>query len=225
MQTTLVHSLVFSSSATVYGHPEYLPYDEVHPTNPINPYGDTKLQVEIMLRNLANSDSNWKIACLRYFNPVGAHDSGLIGDDPSGIPANLIPYLARVASGDLECLSVFGNDYETHDGTGERDYIHVMDLAEGHVAALPFLEAHAGFHIINLGTGKSTSVLKCIEEFERASGKQIPIKIVSRRNGDLPIYFAKVDLAKQTLGWSADRTVADMCSSAWKFQSMQINRT
>lgn len=225
MQTARVHLIVFSSSATVYGNPEYLPYDEAHPTNPINPYGDTKLQVEIMLRDLANSDPDWKIACLRYFNPVGAHDSGLIGDDPKGTPGNLMPYLARVASGDLECLSVFGNDYETSDGTGERDYIHVMDLAEGHMAALAFLEIHSGHHIINLGTGTSTSVRKCIEEFERASGKQIPIKIAPRRDGDLPIYFAKVDLAKQTLGWSADRTVADMCSSAWRFQIKQGNRT
>lgn len=223
MQAAQVHTLVFSSSATVYGQPEYLPYDEAHPTNPINPYGDTKLQVEIMLRDLANSAPDWKIACLRYFNPVGAHDSGLIGDDPSGTPGNLMPYLARVASGDLECLSVFGNDYETRDGTGERDYIHVMDLAEGHMAALPFLEAHPGLHIINLGTGKSTSVLECVEEFERASGKAIPLKIAPRRDGDLPIYYAKADYAKDTLGWSADRTVADMCSSAWKFQSKQRN--
>jgi UDP-glucose 4-epimerase len=225
MQTTLVHLLVFSSSATVYGQPEYLPYDEAHPTNPINPYGDTKLQIEVMLRDLANSDPDWRIACLRYFNPVGAHDSGLIGDDPSGTPGNLMPFLARVASGDLEFLSVFGNDYETNDGTGERDYIHVMDLADGHLAALPFLENHPGLHVINLGTGISTSVLQCIEEFERASGKQIPIKIAPRRDGDLPIYFAKADLAKKTLGWSAGRTVADMCSSAWRFQAKQRHET
>ena len=225
MQAAKVYSLVFSSSATVYGEPEYLPYDEAHPTNPINPYGDTKLQVEIILRDLVNSDANWKVACLRYFNPVGAHDSGLIGDDPSGTPGNLMPYLARVASGDLECLSVFGNDYETRDGTGERDYIHVMDLAEGHMAALPFLETHPGLHVINLGTGTSTSVLECVQEFERASGKPIPLKIAPRRDGDLPIYFAKADFAKETLGWSADRTVADMCSSAWKFQSTQCKQT
>jgi UDP-glucose 4-epimerase len=225
MQAAKVRTLVFSSSATVYGQPEYLPYDEAHPTNPINPYGNTKLQVEIMLRDLANSDPNWKIACLRYFNPVGAHNSGLIGDDPSGNPGNLMPFLTKVASGDLECLSVFGNDYETSDGTGERDYIHVMDLAEGHMAALPFLKIQPGLHIINLGTGRSTSVLQFIEEFERVSGKQIPIKIAPRRDGDLPIYFAKADLAKQTLGWSADRTIANMCSSAWIFQIKQSNKT
>lgn len=224
MQAAKVYSLVFSSSATVYGQPEYLPYDEAHPTNPTNPYGDTKLQVEIMLRDLANSNSDWKIACLRYFNPVGAHDSGLIGDDTSDTPGNLMPYLARVASGDLECLSVFGNNYETRDGTGERDYIHVMDLAEGHMAALPFLETHPGLRIINLGTGKSASVLECVTAFERASGKQIPLKIAPRRDGDLPIYYAKADFAQHTLGWNADRTVADICSSAWKFQSMQSHK-
>ena len=221
MQATQVNSLVFSSSATVYGEPVYLPYDEEHPTNPINPYGDTKLQVEIMLRDLANSNSDWKIACLRYFNPVGAHESGLIGDDPSGTPGNLMPYLARVATGQLECLSVFGNDYETRDGTGERDYIHVMDLAEGHMAALSFLNAHAGFHVVNLGTGKSTSVLECVDEFEKASDKKIALKFAPRRDGDLPIYFAKADLAKHKLGWTADRSVSEMCSSAWKFQSSQ----
>jgi UDP-glucose 4-epimerase len=224
MQAAKVYSLVFSSSATVYGQPEYLPYDEAHPTNPTNLYGDTKLKVEIMLRDLANSNSDWKIACLRYFNPVGAHDSGLIGDDPSDTPGNLMPYLARVASGDLECLSVFGNNYETRDGTGERDYIHVMDLAEGHMAALPFLETHPGLHIINLGTGKSAIVLECVTAFERASGKQIPLKIAPRRDGDLPIYYAKADFAQHTLGSNADRTVADICSSAWKFQSMQSHK-
>ena len=224
MQAAQVYSLVFSSSATVYGKPEYLPYDEAHPTNPINPYGDTKLQVEIILRDLVNSDPAWKIACLRYFNPVGAHDSGLIGDDPSGTPGNLMPYLARVATGQLECLSVFGNDYETRDGTGERDYIHVMDLAEGHMAALSFLNGQAGFHVVNLGTGKPTSVLECVDEFEKASGKKIALKFAPRRDGDLPIYFAKADLAKQKLGWTADRSVSEMCSSAWKFQSSQIKK-
>ena len=221
MQAAQVYSLVFSSSATVYGEPVYLPYDEEHPTNPINPYGDTKLQVEIILRDLVNSDPAWKIACLRYFNPVGAHESGLIGDDPSGTPGNLFPYLARVGSGELECLSVFGNDYDTRDGTGERDYIHVMDLAEGHMAALSFLNKHAGMHVINLGTGRSTSVLECVDEFQKASNKKIPLKFAPRRDGDLPIYFAKADLAKQKLGWTADRSVSEMCSSAWKFQSAQ----
>ena len=221
MQAAQVNSLVFSSSATVYGEPVYLPYDEEHPTNPINPYGDTKLQVEIMLRDLANSNPSWKIACLRYFNPVGAHESGLIGDDPSGTPGNLFPYLARVGSGELGHLNVFGNDYDTRDGTGERDYIHVMDLAEGHMAALSFLNKHAGLHVINLGTGRSTSVLECVDEFEKASGKKIPLKFTPRRDGDLPIYYAKADLAEKKLGWTADRSVLEMCSSAWKFQSAQ----
>jgi len=222
MQAVKINSLVFSSSATVYGQPIYLPYDEVHPTNPINPYGDTKLQVEIILRDLASSDSAWSIACLRYFNPVGAHDSGLIGDDPSGVPGNLMPYLARVATGALEHLSVFGNDYETRDGTGERDYIHVMDLADGHMAALAYLQTHPGLHVVNLGTGKATSVLECVERFEEASGKKIPLKIAPRRDGDLPAYYAKADLAKEKLDWVAERTVAQMCASAWNFQSSQI---
>lgn len=224
MQASQVNSLVFSSSATVYGEPIYLPYDEEHPTNPINPYGDTKLQVEIMLRDVVTSNPAWSIACLRYFNPVGAHESGLIGDDPSGTPGNLMPYLAQVASGDLEYLSVFGNDYETRDGTGERDYIHVMDLAEGHMAALSFLNKNAGFYAINLGTGKPTSVLECVEEFQKASGKKIALKFAPRRDGDLPIYFSKVDLAKQKLHWTAERSVAEMCGSAWNFESVKSGK-
>lgn len=213
-----VKKIVFSSSATVYGRPVYLPYDESHPVNPINPYGDSKLQVEVLLKDLVKSDASWRIACLRYFNPVGAHESGLIGDNPLGKPENLMPYLARVASGNLEYLNIFGNDYETKDGTGERDYIHVMDLAEGHMSALHFLSEHNGFSAINLGTGKPTSVLECWSEFKKASGKNIPIKFAPRRPGDLPIYFAKVDQAKKALGWSARRSVADMCASAWRFQ-------
>ena len=224
MQATQVNSLVFSSSATVYGEPVYLPYDEEHPTNPINPYGDTKLQVEIMLRDLVNSNPEWRIVCLRYFNPVGAHDSGLIGDDPSEKPGNLMPCLARVASGELEYLNVFGNDYATRDGTGERDYIHVMDLAEGHMAALTFLNENAGFYAINLGAGRSTSVLECVDEFEKASGKKINLKFVPKRNGDLPVYFAKVSLAKQKLEWTASRSVLEMCSSAWKFESLKSKK-
>lgn len=221
MQQLEIKTFIFSSSATVYGKPVYLPYDEAHPTCPINPYGDSKLQVEVILRNLAQSDSGWKIACLRYFNPVGAHTSGLIGDDPSGIPGNLMPYLARVAAGSLQFLNVFGGDYETRDGTGERDYIHVMDLAEGHMAALDFLEKNVGFHIFNLGTGKSASVLECVNAFERATAKELPLQFGPRRDGDLPIYYAKADLACQKLGWAAKRTLDEMCESAWRFQEAQ----
>lgn len=221
MQQLHIKSLIFSSSATVYGEPLYLPYDEAHPTMPINPYGDSKLQVEVMLKDLAQSDKGWKIACLRYFNPVGAHDSGLIGDDPSGVPGNLMPYLARVAAGTLQHLNVYGNDYQTRDGTGERDYIHVMDLAEGHMAALEFLHTNNGLHVMNLGTGKPASVLECVRAFERACGKELPLHIVSRRDGDLPIYYAKAELAQEKLGWVAKRSLDMMCQSAWLFQKNQ----
>jgi len=218
MQEMGIKTLVFSSSATVYGRPLYLPFDEAHPTNPINPYGDSKLQVEEILRDLAISDPAWRIACLRYFNPVGAHDSGLIGDDPNGTPANLVPYLVRVAAGSIEKLGVFGNDYETRDGTGERDYIHVMDLAEGHMAALEFFKFNVGFHIVNLGTGKSTSVLECIDTFERVSGRSIQLSISPRRAGDLPVVYSDTSLAKEKFGWTARRSLDEMCISAWHYQ-------
>jgi len=221
MQQVHIKNLIFSSSATVYGEPLYLPYDEAHPTQPINPYGDSKLQVEVILKDLAQSDKEWKIGCLRYFNPVGAHDSGLIGDDPRGIPGNLMPYLARVAAGTLQHLNVYGNDYQTRDGTGERDYIHVMDLAEGHMAALEFLQTNNGLHVMNLGTGKPESVLECVRAFERACGKELPLHIVSRRDGDLPIYYAKAELAQEKLGWVAKRSLDMMCQSAWLFQKNQ----
>jgi len=218
MRSTNVFKLVFSSSATVYGEPHYLPYDEDHPTNPTNPYGQTKLMVEKILNDLTNSDSRWAIACLRYFNPVGAHESGLIGEDPNGIPNNLMPYVARVASNNLECLHIFGNDYDTRDGTGERDYIHVQDLAEGHLAALEYLQSHHGWHAINLGSGSATSVLEMVAAFERASGKKIPYQVSERRAGDLAIYYAKADKAANLLQWKTQRTVEEMCSSAWNFQ-------
>lgn len=173
MQKVSVKILAFSSSATVYGEPQYLPYGENHPTKPMNPYGQSKLQVEEILRDLAASDPEWKIASLRYFNPVGAHESGLIGEDPSGIPNNLMPYVAKVASGELPHLDIFGDDYETRDGTGERDYIHVIDLAEGHLAALEWLRKKAGWYLFNLGTGTSTSVLELVNEFENTIGKTI----------------------------------------------------
>ncbi len=217
MQKNKVKKIVFSSSATVYGEPQYLPYDEKHPTNPINPYGRTKLFIEEILCDVATSDSGWSVAVLRYFNPVGAHESGLIGESPKGIPNNLMPYMVKVASGELEKLKVFGNDYETRDGTGERDYIHVMDLAEGHLAALNFLKEHKGWHVFNLGSGKSTTVLEILHAFEKITHKKIPNEIVARREGDLPAYYAKPDLANTALHWKATRTLESMCESAWKF--------
>ena len=218
MQANGVKKMIFSSSATVYGDPQFLPYDEQHPTRPTNPYGQTKLQIEQILHDLARSDDAWGIACLRYFNPVGAHSSGLIGENPNGIPNNLMPFVARVASGQLSQLSIFGNDYETKDGTGERDYIHVMDLAEGHMAAINFLEKNIGWHPINLGSGQAYSVLEMVGAFEKASGKSIARKFIDRRSGDLGTCFAKIDKAKTLLGWSAQYSLDDMCASAWNFQ-------
>jgi UDP-glucose 4-epimerase len=218
MQENSLKKIVFSSSATVYGEPQYLPYDEEHPLKPMNPYGQTKLQVENLLLDISQSDPSWSIACLRYFNPVGAHDSGLIGENPSGIPNNLMPYVSRVAIGQLPELSIFGNDYETKDGTGERDYIHVMDLAEGHIAAIEFLEKNFGWHAINLGAGQAQSVMDLVHGFERASGKHIARKFVDRRPGDLPVYFAKAERAQTLMGWKAKRTLDEMCESVWNFQ-------
>lgn len=211
-------TLIFSSSATVYGDPKYLPIDENHLRLPRSPYGRSKLQIEDILADVAKSDSSWRIACLRYFNPVGAHDSGLIGESPNEIPNNLVPYIAQVADGRLPYLKVFGNDYNTRDGTGVRDYIHVMDLAEGHIAALDFLQHHAGWHAINLGTGIGYSVLEMVNTFERVSGKTIPYLINERRAGDVDSCYAGVDKAHDYLGWSASRTIEDMCSSIWRFQ-------
>lgn len=218
MQKSAVKSLIFSSSATVYGQPVYLPYDEDHPTGPMNPYGKTKLHVEEMLRDLASSDSEWRIISLRYFNPVGAHESGLIGEDPLGIPNNLMPYLAKVASGELSHLNIFGDDYDTRDGTGERDYIHVMDLAEGHMAALAHLQSCKSLEIINLGSGKPISVLDLVRSFEVATGQLINRSIAQRRCGDLPIYYAQVDKAAHLLGWKVQRTLEQMSHSVWKWQ-------
>lgn len=219
MQAAGIHKLVFSSSATVYGDPQYLPIDEDHPTSATNPYGRTKLHIEEMLSDLSNSDSAWRIACLRYFNPVGAHASGLIGEDPDGIPNNLMPFIARVASGKLEHLSVFGSDYETPDGTGVRDYIHIMDLVEGHLAAIDFLDQHSGWHAINLGTGGGTSVLEMVSEFERVSDIKINYEFAPRRPGDIATCYAKADKARRILNWTARRPISDMCASMWHFQS------
>ena len=219
MQSVGIHTLVFSSSATVYGDPQVLPIDEKHPTAATNPYGRTKLHIEEMLEDLATPDPNWRIAYLRYFNPVGAHESGLIGEDPNGIPNNLMPYIAQVAAGALPVLNVYGDDYGTPDGTGVRDYIHVMDLAEGHRAALQFLEAESGWHAFNLGTGVGFSVLDMVRAFEVASGARVPYQVVSRRPGDVAACYANPAKAEAQLRWRTTRGVEDMCASAWAFRS------
>ena len=222
MQENGIKKIVFSSSATVYGEPMYLPYDEDHPTNPINPYGRTKFFIEEILRDFAASDFDWSIAVLRYFNPVGAHESGLIGESPKGTPNNLMPFIAKVASGELESLKVFGGDYETRDGTGERDYIHVVDLAEGHLASLNFLKEHKGWHAFNLGSGRSTTVLEMLSAFEKVNHKKIPYEVVARREGDTAISYAKPDLANKALQWKTKRSIELMCESAWKFQESNL---
>ncbi|BDT74650.1 UDP-glucose 4-epimerase GalE [Polynucleobacter sp. KF022] len=218
MQVQKINKLIFSSSATVYGIPHYLPCDEDHPLAPINTYGKTKLQAEEIMRDLVVSDPAWSIVALRYFNPIGAHESGLLGEVPNGVPNNLMPYVCQVAIGKLPHLNVFGDDYETKDGTGERDYIHVMDLAEGHLAALNYVNHCPGFEVINLGTGIPCSVYEVIAAFEKSARRTIAKKVQPRRSGDLPIYFAKADKAKQLLGWSAKRDLQTMCDSSWKFQ-------
>lgn len=218
MQDAGVKRLVFSSSATVYGEPKYLPIDEAHPTAPTNPYGWNKLHIEQMLSDLAVADSDWRIASLRYFNPVGAHESGLIGEDPNGIPNNLMPYIARVAAGKLPHLNVFGNDYPTPDGTGVRDYIHVMDLAEGHLAALAHLDNQPNSHeFFNLGSGMGNSVMEMLAAFEMASGRAVPHRIQGRRAGDIAEMYSKVSKSKEILEWNALRSLTAMCADAWKF--------
>jgi len=218
MQGTGIRTLVFSSSATVYGEPRYLPIDEAHPTSATNPYGRSKLHIEEMLADVARSDATWRIACLRYFNPVGAHASGLIGEDPRGAPNNLMPYVAQVAAGQRPSLNVFGNDYPTPDGTGVRDYIHVMDLAEGHLAALDFLAGHGGWHAVNLGTGRGYSVLEMVRAFEATSGCSVPCTITGRRPGDIATSYASADKARALLGWRARRDLDEMCASTWNWQ-------
>ncbi|MCL2022086.1 MAG: UDP-glucose 4-epimerase GalE [Betaproteobacteria bacterium] len=218
MQEAEVRSLVFSSSATVYGEPRYLPLDEAHPLAATNPYGRSKLHIEEMLRDLSISDPLWRVISLRYFNPAGAHESGLLGEKPVAVPNNLMPYMARVATGELKELSVFGNDYPTPDGTGVRDYIHVMDLAEGHMAALFWLAEHPGWHTLNLGTGQGYSVLEMVAAFAKASGRAVPYRIAPRRKGDVAACYADPEKARRELGWQARRDLAEMCASAWKFQ-------
>ncbi|MDR3055639.1 MAG: UDP-glucose 4-epimerase GalE [Zoogloeaceae bacterium] len=218
MRETDCKTLVFSSSATVYGEPRYLPLDEAHPLSVTNPYGRCKLHIEEILRDVAVAYPDWNVVCLRYFNPVGAHDSGLIGERPAGIPNNLMPYIARVAAGMLRELRVFGDDYPTPDGSGVRDYIHVMDLAEGHAAALNWLTTHSGWHAINLGTGQGYSVLEMVAAFAKASGRAIPCRIAPRRAGDVAACYANPQKAARELGWQARRSLEEMCASAWKFQ-------
>ncbi len=221
MQSTGVRQLVFSSSATVYGVPQYLPLDESHPTSATNPYGRSKLHIEEMLADLCVSDPTWRVACLRYFNPVGAHASGLMGEDPSGVPNNLMPYVSKVAAGELPSLGVFGDDYDTPDGTGVRDYIHVMDLAQGHLAALNLLQGQTGWHAFNLGTGHGYSVLDMVAAFERASGRSVPYDIKPRRSGDVASCYANPAKAAALLGWKATRDLKEMCNSTWVWQSRQ----
>lgn len=214
-----VRKMVFSSSATVYGTPERLPLDEDYALSTTNPYGSTKLMLENIMKDLYVSDNSWNIILLRYFNPVGAHESGLIGEDPKGIPNNLTPFIAQVASGKLKEINVFGNDYDTPDGTGVRDYIHVVDLALGHVKAIEKIN-EAGVHIYNLGTGKGYSVLEVIKAFEKACGKKLPYKICPRRPGDIAACYARVDKAAKELDWKAERGIDEMCASLWKWQTM-----
>ncbi|HJA96049.1 MAG TPA: UDP-glucose 4-epimerase GalE [Firmicutes bacterium] len=217
-----VRNLVFSSSATVYGEPERLPLDEDCRLSTTNPYGTTKLMQEQMLKDLYRADSRWNIALLRYFNPVGAHPSGRIGEDPKGIPNNLMPYVAQVASGKLQKIGVFGNDYPTPDGTGVRDYIHVVDLARGHVAAIQKL-SEPGVHIYNLGTGKGYSVLDMVHAFEKACGKKLPYEIKPRRAGDVPACYATSAKAERELGWKAQYDLEDMCRDQWNWQKNNPN--
>ena len=218
MQKNNIKTIVFSSSATVYGNPEFLPLTEDHPLRTTNPYGQTKLVIEEILRDLYKSDPTWKIMILRYFNPVGAHESGLIGEDPQGFPNNLMPFIAQVAVGRREFLNVFGDDYKTPDGTGVRDYIHVVDLANGHLKALEALKS-SQCTAINLGTGIGYSVLDVVKAFAEASKKPINYKISPRREGDIAACYADAKNSKELLGWQAKRTLKQMCEDTWNFQS------
>ncbi|ASI69024.1 MAG: UDP-glucose 4-epimerase GalE [Diaphorobacter nitroreducens] len=225
MQAAGVRTLVFSSSATVYGDPASLPIREDFPLSATNPYGWSKLMMEQVLADVDHAEpGQWRIARLRYFNPVGAHESGLIGEDPQDIPNNLMPYVAQVATGQREVLSVYGGDYPTPDGTGVRDYIHVCDLAEGHVAALRYLRAHPGLLTVNLGTGRPVSVLEMVRGFEQASGRAVPYQVVARRPGDVAACWADPALAERLLGWRARRDVQAMCRDAWRWQDGEARR-
>ena len=211
--------IIFSSSATVYGIPHYLPYDEAHPIAPVNPYGRTKFFIEEIIKDWAAVDGNRSALLLRYFNPVGAHPSGQIGEDPMGIPNNLMPYIQQVAVGRQQKLQIFGNDYDTPDGTGVRDYIHVTDLAKGHVAALNYCQNHHGVEAVNLGTGQGYSVMELVSAFEKASGRSIDYEIAPRRQGDIDIFYANAEKAKSLLGWQAELSLADMARDSWRWIS------
>ncbi|QBJ65918.1 UDP-glucose 4-epimerase GalE [Bacillus anthracis] len=218
MQKHNIKNFIFSSSATVYGIPKTSPITEEFPLSVTNPYGQTKLMIEQIMRDVAKADDEWSIALLRYFNPFGAHQSGRIGEDPNGIPNNLMPYVTQVAVGKLKELNIFGNDYPTKDGTGVRDYIHVVDLAKGHVKALEKVLKTKGIEAYNLGTGKGYSVLEMVKAFEKVSGKKIPYKVIGRRPGDVAICFADVSKAKRELGWEAEYGLEEMCVDSWRWQ-------
>jgi len=222
MKRANVKTLVFSSSATVYGMPRYLPLDEKHPLGPTNPYGRTKLVIEEMLKDLCRSDDGWRIGNLRYFNPVGAHESGLVGEDPLGVPSNLLPFVAQVAIGRREKLQIWGNDYDTPDGTGIRDFIHVVDLASGHLSALRQL-GQPGLITVNLGTGNGSSVLDIVRTFESVSGRSIPYEIRERRAGDVAACYADPTFAKNALGWASTRSLEQMCADHWRWQMQNPN--
>jgi len=219
MQDTGVARIVFSSSATVYGIPQYIPYDEVHPLAPVNPYGRTKFFIEEIIRDWIAAEQGQAAVLLRYFNPVGAHESGRIGEDPTGIPDNLMPFVSQVAVGRRAVLDVFGDDYETRDGTGERDYIHVVDLARAHLDALGHAVGLAGCDVFNVGTGRGATVLELVRMFEQVTGRGIPYRIAPRRDGDIPIMRADPSRAQKVLGWRAERHLDEMCRTAWNWQS------
>jgi len=223
MQIFGCKTFVFSSSATVYGDPKIVPIKEDFPVSATNPYGRSKLIIEELLQDIYVSDKNWNIAILRYFNPIGAHKSGLIGEDPNGKPNNLVPYISQVASGKLERLSIFGGDYDTFDGTGVRDYLHVVDLAIAHVKALQVLEKKQQIFTVNLGTGVGYSVLEIVKEFEKASGEIVPYKIVERRLGDVSTCYTDPGYAAEKLGWKAKFKLDEMCEDAWRWQAMNPN--
>lgn len=223
MQTFGVKKMVFSSSATVYGMDNEAPFAEDLPTSATNPYGQTKVFIEHILSDLAVADEEWSIVLLRYFNPIGAHESGRIGEDPNDIPNNLMPFITQVAVGILDELSVFGDDYETHDGTGVRDYIHVLDLAQGHLSALDYTLEHTGVEAVNLGTGEGYSVLDVVKAFETANNVEIPYKIVERRPGDIAVGYADPTKAKELLNWEAKYSLEDMCRTSWNWQKNNPN--
>jgi len=215
--------IVFSSSATVYGTNQNVPFREDYPLSATSPYGNTKLIIENILRDIWVSDHEWRVSLLRYFNPIGAHKSGLLGEDPNGIPNNLLPFVAQVAVGKLPALKVFGNDYDTLDGTGVRDYLHVVDLAQGHLEAVRYIRENPGVEAVNLGTGKGSSVLEVVAAFEKASGRQIPYSFASRRPGDIATCYADASKAKELLGWQAQYTLEEMCADSWRFTKQNPN--